>query len=61
MAQMTPDYNIGDYEVHVDDEALKAVVIFLPTGKPIKRFKGETAWSDARRHAEDLYWIRKDL
>lgn len=57
---MIPDYNIGDYEVHVDDEALKAVVIYLPTGKPIKKFGGETAWADARRHAEDLYWIRRN-
>lgn len=51
-----PDYNIGNYEVLVDDENLVAQVIFLPNGKPIKKFKGETAWSDARRHATDMHF-----
>lgn len=51
---MQPDYNIGDYEVEVDDVALIAVVRHLVTGRVVKRFRGETAWSDARRHAQDL-------
>jgi hypothetical protein len=51
-----PDYNIGNYEVEVDDENLVARVIYSPTGKPIEKFKGETAWSDARRHANDMHF-----
>lgn len=50
------DYNIGDYEVFVDDETLVAEVIYSPSGKPIKKFVGERAWSDARRHANEMYW-----
>ena len=53
---MTPDFTIGDYEVRVDDAVLVAQVVYLPSGKPIKQFVGETAWSDARRHASDMYW-----
>ena len=36
-----PDYNIGDYEVEVDDQNLVARVIYSPTGKPIIKFTGE--------------------
>lgn len=53
---LIPDYNIGDYEVEVDDDTMTAVVRHLPTGKVVKRLRGETAWSDARREAQDLYW-----
>lgn len=56
---MTPDYNIGDYEVQFDDAALVAQVVYLPSGKPIKKFVGERAWADARRHAEDMFWETK--
>lgn len=56
---MTPDYNIGDYEVQVDDAALVAQVVYLPSGKPIKKFVGERAWAEARRHAEDMHWETK--
>lgn len=28
-------------------------------GRIIKRFKGETAWSDAKRHAYDL-WVKEE-
>jgi len=53
---MIADYNIGNYEVQVDDKALLAQVVYLPTGKPLAKFKGETAWADARRHADDLFF-----
>lgn len=52
---MTPDYTIGNYEVETTDDGYVAVVRYLPTGKPIRRFKGETAWLDARRHAQDMH------
>lgn len=51
-----PDYNIGDYEVLVDDKNLVSLVIYLPTGRTMKRFTGESAWADARRHANDKYF-----
>lgn len=52
---MLPDYNIGNYEVFVDNKTLVAEVIYSPSGKPIKKFVGETAWADARRHADDMH------
>ena len=51
-----PDYSIGNYEVQVDDEKLVARVVYSPSGKPIVKFTGETAWSRARVHAQDMYW-----
>lgn len=51
-----PDYNIGNYEVEVDDENLVARVIYSPTGKPIVKFTGEHAQSRARAHADDMHW-----
>lgn len=55
-----PDYNIGDYEVEVDDDALIAVCRNYVTGMVIARFTGETAWSDARRKVQDLYWADRN-
>lgn len=51
-----PDYNIGNYEVEVDDKNLVARVIYSPTGKPIVKFTGEHAQSRARAHADDMHW-----
>jgi len=48
------DYQQGDYASEVDDANLKAVVRNLTTGKIVKRFKGESAWSDAQREVTDL-------
>lgn len=44
----------GDYETAVDDQRLIAIVRNTSTGKTIRRFTGETAWSDAERYADDL-------
>jgi hypothetical protein len=30
--------------------------VYLPTGKPLAKFKGKNAWADARRHADDLFF-----
>lgn len=57
---LIPDYNIGDYEVEVDDGAMVAIVRHLVTGKVVKQFRGETAWSDARRKAQDLYFAARN-
>lgn len=54
-----PDYNIGDYEVEVDDQNLVARVVYSPTGKPIIKFTGEHAWSRARAHADDMHWVTR--
>ncbi len=48
------DLAIGDYEVQ--SEELSAVVVNVVSGKVVKRFRGESAWSDANRYATDLYF-----
>ena len=48
------DYQHGDYASEVDDANLVAVVRSVSTGKVVKRFAGETAWSDAQRKVDDL-------
>ena len=48
------DYQHGDYASEVDDANLVAVVRNVSTGKVVKRFTGETAWSDAQRKVDDL-------
>ena len=48
------DYQHGDYASEVDDANLVAVVRNVSTGGVVKRFKGETAWSDAQRKVDDL-------
>ena len=53
------DYHVGDWEVSVNDEALKAVVVYLPEGRVVRRFSGESAWSDARRFANDRFVSRR--
>lgn len=52
---MNPDYTIGDYEVEATDDGCLAIVRYLPTGKPMMRFTGETAHMDARRYAQDMH------
>jgi hypothetical protein len=52
---MQYDYHVGDYQVEVDDDALKAQVTYIPTGQILKRFTGEFAWADARRFAGDKH------
>ncbi len=49
------DYTIGDFEVLVDPENLKARVHSVVTGETLRRFSGEAAWADARRFANDRY------
>lgn len=56
---LQPDYNIGNYECEVDDDALIALVRNVVTGKVARRFTGETAWADARRYASDLHWAER--
>ncbi len=48
------DYQHGEFASEVDDANLVAVVRNVTTGKVVKRFKGETAWSDAQRKVTDL-------
>lgn len=55
---MAFDYAIGDYEVETTDDGCLAIVRYLPTGKPMRRFKGETAHMDARRYAQDMHTER---
>jgi hypothetical protein len=44
----------GSYTVYSDSMSGRVV----HDGKIIKRFKGETAWIDAERYAEDL-WVKE--
>jgi len=48
----------GRFESWADDST-RAVVIDRETGEVIKRFRGESAWSDANRHASDIYMADK--
>lgn len=48
------DYQLGSFASEVDDANLVAVVRNVTNGKALKRFKGETAWSDAQREVSDL-------
>jgi hypothetical protein len=45
----TTDYGHG---ITVESDSMSGVV--RVNGKVVKKFKGETAWSDAERHATDL-------
>ena len=51
---MPLDENWGSFNTYSDSD--KAVVVEWRTGKAVKRFKGETAWSDANRWASDLHF-----
>jgi hypothetical protein len=48
------DYRHGSFASEVDDANLVAVVRNVTTGNAVKRFTGETAWSDAQREVTDL-------
>jgi len=43
----------GKYAVYANND--KAIVVDGTTGKAVKRFSGETAWSDGERYAGDLH------
>lgn len=53
ITMMQYDYHIGDFQVEVDDDALKAQVTNVSTGQVLRRFSGEFAWADARRFANE--------
>lgn len=44
-------YDFGICVLHDDDNLLSYVV---DNGKTVKKFKGESAWMDAERFAEDM-------
>lgn len=52
---LTLDSEIGEYETWSSEMSAEV----RKAGKVIKKFRGETAWSDAERFAWDLY--AKDL
>lgn len=45
----------GPFVALVNDAELKARVVDTRTNKTLKRYRGETAWSDAARDAEDRW------
>jgi len=53
---MELEVNWGSYNVYASEDGMKAVVVDWRTGKPSKRFKGETAHHDADRWATDLHY-----
>ena len=53
------DYQHGNFVSEVDDTNLKAVVRNVSTGKVVKRFSGESAWSNAQRFVDDLAFSAK--
>jgi hypothetical protein len=52
------DTNWGSYNVY--SGSMKAVVLDWRTEKAVKRFKGETAHTDANRWAYDLHIVHDD-
>lgn len=51
---LATEERFAQFEVWADDE--RAVIINTDTHKVVKRFRGESAWSNAARYASDLYW-----
>ena len=47
------DFDQGNWATYLSDDALTAILVDLRTGRKVKTFKGETAWSDAAREASD--------
>jgi hypothetical protein len=47
------DFTQGDYGTYLADDTMSAILVDLRTGRKLKTFKGETAWSDASRAASD--------
>ena len=47
--------NWGSYDVWVSPDL--GLVSEWKTGRIVKRFQGETAWSDAERWATDLHFV----
>ena len=54
---MTLEANWGSYNVYATPNGMKAAVVDWRTGKAVKRFSGESSWSDADRWATDLHYI----
>lgn len=55
MQTETLTYNYNICVLHDDDNLVSYVV---DNGKTVKKFKGESAWMDAERFAEDLEFER---
>jgi hypothetical protein len=53
---MDLEQNYGSYNSYASPDGMKAVVVDWRTGKPVKRFTGETAHQDAERWAWDLHY-----
>lgn len=47
------DFTQDDWATYLSDDTLTAIVVNLRTGRKVKTFKGETAWSDSARFAAD--------
>ena len=50
--------NWGSFNTYVSIDGTKAVVVEWRTGRVVKRFKGETAYTDADRWAYDLHIVQ---
>jgi hypothetical protein len=48
----------GDYHVYRTPDEMVVVVIDNLKNRQVKEFKGESAWSDAERYAEDMHVAR---
>ncbi len=47
------DFQQGDWATYLSDDTMTAILVDLRTGRKVKTFKGESAWSDASREASD--------
>ena len=47
------DFDQDNWATYLSDDAMTAILVDLRTGRKVKTFKGETAWSDASREATD--------
>ena len=47
------DFQQDNWATYLSDDTLTAILVDLRTGRKVRTFKGETAWSDASRVAHD--------
>jgi len=50
--------NWGSFNTYSTNDGMSAVVVEWRTGRAVKRFKGETAHTDANRWATDLHYAQ---
>lgn len=47
------DSDYGHWATYLSDDTMTAILVDMRTGRKVRTFEGETAWSDAARAASD--------